>query len=55
MESHDEYIEWMEKDTNLFKNSFRDLNTFFFLFSFKSDFPYKGFYFRCLWLRFFLN
>lgn len=30
MESHDEYIEWMEKDTNLFKNSFRDLNTFLF-------------------------
>lgn len=30
MESHDGmYIEWME-DTNLFKNSFRDLNTFFF-------------------------
>lgn len=44
MESHDIYIEWMEKDTNLFKNSFRDLNTFFFYFHLNQTF-HKGFSF----------
>lgn len=52
MESHDGmYIEWME-DTNLFKNSFRDLNTFFFYFYLNQTF-HKGFYFGCFVASFF--